>query len=67
MLVIYQFIVTTSSLTVSNFSVCNVRVLYKKILEYDVKTSKRVGVLKKQIIIKKYILDLLDKYTSNKK
>jgi hypothetical protein len=52
MLAIYQFIVRTTSLTVSSFSVCNFRVHYKKVPEDDVKTSKHVGVLKKQIILK---------------
>ena len=62
MLTVYQFSVTATSFTVSIFSVCNFRVYDKKILEDDVKTSRYVGVLKKEIIVKKkYVSHLLDK------
>jgi len=55
MLTIYQFSATATSFTVSIFSDCNFRVHNKKILEDDVRTSKHVAVLKKQIIVKKNI------------
>jgi hypothetical protein len=53
MLAIYQFIVTAATFTVSILTICNFGVHNKKIPQDDVKTSKYVEVLKKQIIFKK--------------